>query len=155
MWMWWIWPRNSCEFSEKALNSHKSYKNNQWVEIVSWFFWCHHFTFAIASAGCEWGGFGLVIVIVIECDISSGDFLISRLFSIFWEYRSQSRKFWSRKKVSVSVSKIFGLEKKSRSQSRKFWSRKKVSVSVSMKIFGLVTQCLRSNEAEMKFLLWW
>ena len=95
--------------------------------------------------------------------------LVSRLFSIFWEYRSRSRKFWSRKKVSVSVSKIFGLEKKSRSRSQKFWSwkkvsvlvskifdlekksrsrsqkfwsQKKVSVSVSMKFFGLVTQWL-------------
>ena len=66
--------------------------------------------------------------------------LVSRLLCIetflnFWEYRSRSRKFWSRKKVSVSVSKIFGLKKKSR-------SRKKVSVSVSMKFFGLVTQWL-------------
>ena len=58
-----------------------------------------------------------------ECDISSRDFSVSRLFSIFWEYRALSRKFGSRKKVSISVSKIFGLEKKSRS--RKFWSRKK------------------------------
>ena len=48
---------------------------------------------------------------VTEFDISSRDFSVSRLFSIFWEYRSQSRKFWSGKKVSVSVSKIFGLEK--------------------------------------------
>ena len=46
-----------------------------------------------------------------ECDISSRDFSVSRLFSIFWEYRSRSRKFWSQKKVSVSVSKIFGLKK--------------------------------------------
>ena len=71
-----------------------------------------------------------------ECDISSRDFSVSRLFSIFWEYRSRSRKFWSRKKVSVSVSKIFSLEKKSRYRSRKFLVSKKVSVSVS-KIFGL------------------
>ena len=83
-----------------------------------------------------------------ECDISSRDFSVSRLFSIFLEYRSRSRNFWSRKKVSVSVSKIFSLEKKSRYWSRKYlvskksigigleniWSQKKVSVSVS-KIF--------------------
>ena len=50
------------------------------------------------------------------------------------------KNIWSKKIVTVSVSKIFGLEKKSRSRSRKFWSRKKVSVSVSMKSFGLVTQ---------------
>ena len=41
--------------------------------------------------------------------------------------------------------KNFGLEKKFRYQSRKFWSRKKVSVSVSMKFFGLVTQWLRAD----------
>ena len=75
-----------------------------------------------------------------ECDILSRNFSVSRLFSIFWEYRSRSRK-----KVSVSVSKIFSLEKKSRYQSRKYlvskkslsigleniWSQDKVSVSVS------------------------
>ena len=80
-----------------------------------------------------------------ECDISSRDFSVSRLFSIFWEYRSRSRKFWSQKKVSVSVSKIFSLEEKSRYRSRKYlvskkslsigleniWSQKKVLVSVS------------------------
>ena len=93
------------------------------------------------------------LLIYSECDISSRDFSVSRLFSIFWEYRSRSRKFWSQKKVSVSVSKIFGLEKKSRYRSRKHLVSKKVSVSVSknllskkvsvsvsMKFFGLVTQ---------------
>ena len=40
-----------------------------------------------------------------ECDISSRDFSVSRLFSIFWEYRSRSRKFWSRKKVSYRPQK--------------------------------------------------
>ena len=56
---------------------------------------------------------------------------------------SVSKKF-GLKKVLVSVSKTFGLKKRSRS--RKFWSQKKVLVSVSMKFFGLVTQCLEEND---------
>ena len=88
-----------------------------------------------------------------ECDISSRDFSVSRLFSIFWEYRSRSRKFWSRKKVSVSVSKIFSLKKSLGIGLENIWSRKKsqyrswfktpeniwskkISISAS-KIFGL------------------
>ena len=71
-----------------------------------------------------------------ECDISSRDFSVSRLFSIFWEYRSRSRKFWSRKKVSVSVSKIFSLEKKSRYRSRKYLVSKK-SLGIGLENFGL------------------
>ena len=73
---------------------------------------------------------------VSECDISSRDFSVSRLFSIFWEYRSRSRKFWSRKKVSVSVSKIFSLEKKSRYRSRKYLVSKK-SLGIGLENFGL------------------
>ena len=74
--------------------------------------------------------------LVTECDISSRDFSVSRLFSIFWEYRSRSRKFWSRKKVSVSVSKIFSLEKKSRYRSRKYLVSKK-SLGIGLENFGL------------------
>ena len=33
-----------------------------------------------------------------ECDISSRDFSVSRLFSFFCEYRYQSQKIWFRKK---------------------------------------------------------
>ena len=98
-----------------------------------------------------------------ECDISSRDFSVSRLFSIFWEYRSRSQKFWSRKKVSVSVSKIFSLEKKSRYRSRKYlvskkslgigleniWSRKKVSVSVSKKVLVSVSKILVSKKVSV------
>ena len=58
-----------------------------------------------------------------ECDISSRDFSVSRLFSFFLrEIQNQSRQIWSRKKVSISVSKNL--------------VSKKVSVSVS-KIFGI------------------
>ena len=71
-----------------------------------------------------------------ECDILSRDFSVSRLFSIFWEYQSRSRKFWSRKKVSVLVSKIFGLEKKSQYQSQKYLVSKK-SLGISLENFGL------------------
>ena len=53
-----------------------------------------------------------------ECDISSRDFSVSRLFLFFWESCSRSRK------VSVSVSKIL-FSKKSHSWSWKFWSQKK------------------------------
>ena len=61
-----------------------------------------------------------------ECDISSRDFPVSRLFSIFGEYQSRSRK-----QVSISVSKIFGLKKNSRCRSRKYLVSKKSLVSVS------------------------
>merc|ERR1711873_274442 len=71
-----------------------------------------------------------------ECDISSRDFSVSRLFSIFYEYRSRSRKFWSQKKVSVSVSKIFSLEKKSWYRSRKYLVLKK-SLGIGLENFGL------------------
>ena len=71
-----------------------------------------------------------------ECDISSRDFSVSRLFSIFWEYRSRSRKFLSRKKVSVSVSKKFSLKKKSRYRSRKYLVSKK-SLGIGLENFGL------------------
>ena len=77
-----------------------------------------------------------------ECDISSRDFSVSRLFSIFWEYRSRSWKYlvskkslgiglkniWSRKKVSVSVSKTLVSKKVSVSVSKILVS-KKVSVT--------------------------
>ena len=67
-----------------------------------------------------------------ECDISSRDFSVSRIFSFFWEYRYRSPKFWSKKKsqyqfrekVSASVSKIL-ISKKSLNQPRESWSRKK------------------------------
>ena len=67
--------------------------------------------------------------------------LVSKLLGIetflnFWEYRSRSQKFWSRKKVSVLVSKILSLEKSLSIGLENIWSRKKVSVSVS-KIFSL------------------
>ena len=71
---------------------------------------------------------------ITECDISSRDFSVSRVFSIFWEYRS--RKFWSRKKVSVSVSKIFSLKKKSRYRSPKYLVSKK-SLGIGLENFGL------------------
>merc|ERR1711928_61674 len=87
-----------------------------------------------------------------KCDISSRDFSVWRLFSIFESIglgleifglekksRYRSRKYlvskksigigleniWSQKKVSVSVSKIFGLEKRSRYRSRKYLVSKK------------------------------
>ena len=84
-----------------------------------------------------------------ECDISSWDFSVSRLFSIFWEYRYLSQKFRSWKKKSVSVSKIFGLEKKSPIGLQNIWSQKKSryrsrkdsvskkSLSIGLKNFGL------------------
>ena len=84
-----------------------------------------------------------------ECDISSRDFSVSRLFSIFWEYRYLSQKFRSWKKKSVSVSKIFGLEKKSPIGLQNIWSQKKSryrsrkdsvskkSLSIGLKNFGL------------------
>ena len=46
-----------------------------------------------------------------ECDISSQDISVLRLYSIFWEYRSWSRKYLVSKKVTISISKIFGLKK--------------------------------------------
>ena len=58
--------------------------------------------------------------------------------------KSRSQKFWSQKKVSVSVSKIFGLEKKSRYRSRKLWSQK--SLDISLENFGF--KKILSNDLE-------
>ena len=100
------------------------------------------------------------VVWITECDISSRDFSILRLFSFFWEYQYRSLKNWSlkksqyrpqkylvSKKVSVSVSKILvskkslgiGLEnfglKKSQYWSQNIWSKK--SLDIGLKKFGL------------------
>ena len=70
-----------------------------------------------------------------ECDISSQDFSVWRLFSIFWEYCSRSQKFWSRKKVSVLVSKILSLEKSLSIGLENFGLKK--SLGIGLENFGL------------------
>ena len=67
-----------------------------------------------------------------ECDISSQDFSVSRLFSFFWDYQYWSRQIWSREKSQYQSQKIFvskksqyRSQKKSQNRSQKIWSQKK------------------------------
>ena len=68
-----------------------------------------------------------------ECDISSQDFSVSRIFS-FCQYQSQSQKNRSQKSLRISVKKIWS-KTKSRYRSRTFWSQKRLSIVLER--FGL------------------
>ena len=91
--------------------------------------------------------FDTLLIKLAECDISSRDFSVSRLFSFLWEYQYRSQKqslsiglknIWSRKNVSVSVSKIFGLKKSLVSVTKRFGLEK--SLSICLENFGLEKQ---------------
>ena len=68
-----------------------------------------------------------------ECDISSQDFSVSRIFS-FCQYQSQSQKNRSQKSLRISVKKIWS-KTKSRYRSGTFWSQKRLSIVLER--FGL------------------
>ena len=76
---------------------------------------------------------------------------VSKTFGLKKKSRYRSRKHLvSKKSLGIGLENIWS-RKKFRSRSRKFWSQKKVSVSVSMKFFGLVTQCSRGSIRQFRY----